>query len=85
MSQDFAPSTRADTDYLPSSRLLPFPGFFRGSPLKPEPGARYSSMVSSLMHPLSRGSVHIASADPTAPPAIDPSECRLGFEHEHVF
>ncbi|KAJ8474322.1 hypothetical protein ONZ51_g7298 [Trametes cubensis] len=55
------------------AELLPFPGFFRGSPLKPEPGARYSSMVSSLMHPLSRGSVHIASADPTAPPAIDPN------------
>ncbi|KAI0332148.1 GMC oxidoreductase [Cubamyces sp. BRFM 1775] len=55
------------------AELLPFPGFFRGSPLKPEPGARYSSMVSSLMHPLSRGSVHIASADPAAPPAIDPN------------
>ncbi|KAI0654269.1 GMC oxidoreductase [Cubamyces menziesii] len=53
--------------------LLLYPGFYHSSPRKPTPGARYSSMVSSIMHPLSRGSVHIASPDPTAPPAIDPN------------
>lgn len=31
------------------------------------------SFVSALLHPLSRGTVHIASADPLAPPAIDPN------------
>ncbi|OSD08629.1 GMC oxidoreductase [Trametes coccinea BRFM310] len=55
------------------SELLPFPGFFPGSTLKREPGKRYSSMVASLLHPLSRGSVHIASTDPAAAPAIDPN------------
>ncbi|KAI8977772.1 GMC oxidoreductase [Trametes punicea] len=54
------------------AELLLFPSFYRGTPYKPEPGARYSSMVASIMHSLSRGTVHIASADPTAPPAIDP-------------
>lgn len=39
----------------------------------PEPGKRYASLLAALMHPLSRGSVHIASADPLAPPAIDPN------------
>ncbi|KAI0672994.1 GMC oxidoreductase [Trametes maxima] len=55
------------------AEILPFPGFFVPSGLKPTPGSRYSSMVSTLLHPLSRGSVHIASAEPTAPPAIDPN------------
>ncbi|KAJ3019429.1 hypothetical protein NUW54_g89 [Trametes sanguinea] len=54
--------------------VIPFPGFFRLSGLKPEPNKRYSSMVATSMHPLSRGSTHIASPDPTAPPRIDPSE-----------
>ncbi|OSD00955.1 GMC oxidoreductase [Trametes coccinea BRFM310] len=38
-----------------------------------EPGKRYTSLFCALTHPLSRGSVHIASADPLAPPAIDPN------------
>ncbi|KAL7283580.1 hypothetical protein ACG7TL_003015 [Trametes sanguinea] len=53
--------------------VVPFPGFFRLSGLKTEPNKRYSSMVATSMHPLSRGSVHIASADPTVPPRIDPN------------
>ena len=39
----------------------------------PKPGARYLSLVCALSHPLSRGTVHIASADPRAPPRIDPN------------
>ncbi|KAI0033381.1 alcohol oxidase [Vararia minispora EC-137] len=39
----------------------------------PVPGKRYYSMVSSLMHPFSRGSVHLSSpTDPASPPVIDP-------------
>ncbi|KAI9060841.1 GMC oxidoreductase [Trametes sanguinea] len=53
--------------------LLLFPGFYRGTRYNPETGARYSSMVSSIMHSLSRGTVHITSPDPTAYPAIDPN------------
>lgn len=38
-----------------------------------EPGKRYTSLFCALTHPLSRGTVHLASADPLAPPAIDPN------------
>lgn len=32
----------------------------------------YITIVAMLMHPFSRGSVHIASADPTSQPHVDP-------------
>ena len=38
-----------------------------------EPGKRYTSLFCTLTRPLSRGTVHITSADPLAPPAIDPN------------
>ncbi|KAF5367873.1 hypothetical protein D9615_010490 [Tricholomella constricta] len=38
---------------------------------KPEPNTNYMSTFVILLHPFSRGSVHIASRDPTAPPNID--------------
>ncbi|KAI0672922.1 GMC oxidoreductase [Trametes maxima] len=55
------------------AEAIPYPGFFLPSGLTPEPKKRYSSLVSVMLHPLSRGSVHIASADAHAPPAIDPN------------
>ncbi|RDX42202.1 alcohol oxidase [Lentinus brumalis] len=55
------------------AELIPYPGFFLGSALKPVPKSRYSTMMCSVMHPFSRGSVHISSADPKAPPTIDPN------------
>ncbi|KAI1796448.1 alcohol oxidase [Ganoderma leucocontextum] len=54
--------------------LMLFAGFLPYANLKPpSETAHYLTIVSTVMHPLSRGSVHIASADPTAPPAIDPN------------
>ncbi|TBU49102.1 alcohol oxidase [Dichomitus squalens] len=55
--------------------VIPFNGYFvtPGLPIKMEPGKRYSSMLCAVMNPLSRGSVHITSSEPTAPPAIDPN------------
>ncbi|KAI0630490.1 GMC oxidoreductase [Trametes polyzona] len=53
--------------------LIPFPGFFLPTGLRPEPQKRYGSLICALMHPLSRGSVHISSSDPAAPPLIDPN------------
>ena len=38
----------------------------------PADGAKYFSVAALLTHPLSRGSVHISSASPTAKPDIDP-------------
>ena len=56
-------------------RVMPFPGFLLLSGrMPPSTTGRYLTFVATLMHPLSRGSVHISSADPTAPPAIDPSK-----------
>ncbi|KAF9461114.1 alcohol oxidase [Collybia nuda] len=46
--------------------------------LIPTPGKRYVTMFTALLHPLSRGSVHISSSDPIAHPAIDPNY----FGHE---
>ncbi|KAM5534074.1 hypothetical protein V8D89_012255 [Ganoderma adspersum] len=51
--------------------IIPYNGFFAASGLKPEPGKRYSSMICTVMHPLSRGSVHIVSKEPVSPPAVD--------------
>ncbi|RPD54778.1 GMC oxidoreductase [Lentinus tigrinus ALCF2SS1-7] len=55
------------------AEIIPYPGFFPGTGLKPVPKSRYSTMMCSTMHPFSRGTVHIASADPKTPPAIDPN------------
>lgn len=54
-------------------RALVFGGHFYQPDHLPLPGKRYVSILWALMHPLSRGSVHITSSDPLAPPAIDPN------------
>ncbi|KIK64396.1 hypothetical protein GYMLUDRAFT_240943 [Collybiopsis luxurians FD-317 M1] len=41
--------------------------------LAPIPGKKYTTFTAVLMHPLSRGTVHISSIDPLAPPEIDPN------------
>ncbi|KAA1474735.1 alcohol oxidase [Dentipellis sp. KUC8613] len=56
-----------------TTELLLFPGHFFCPTPRPEPGKRYVSIATSLMHPLSRGSVHAASTDPAVPPAVDPN------------
>ncbi|KAM5533331.1 hypothetical protein V8D89_013005 [Ganoderma adspersum] len=54
--------------------LMLFAGFLPYAGIKPPSETdHYMTIVSTVMHPLSRGSVHIASGDPTAPPAIDPN------------
>ncbi|EPQ51193.1 alcohol oxidase [Gloeophyllum trabeum ATCC 11539] len=56
---------------LPECELIAFPGF-RGNLNEVQPGRRYFSIVPTLCHPFSRGSVHIASSDPEKLPQIDP-------------
>ena len=50
---------------------------FIGHPVVPNSvpvvGKKYTRLSCALMHPLSRGSVHIASADPLVSPDIDPN------------
>ena len=38
----------------------------------PTPGAKHVSICTILCSPLSRGTTHAVSADPLAPPKIDP-------------
>jgi len=53
--------------------IMNFIGHLPSPISSPEPGKRYTSLSCVLTHPLSRGSVHIASADPLKPPVIDPN------------
>ncbi|KAJ4479144.1 alcohol oxidase [Lentinula aciculospora] len=53
--------------------LLQFPFFLSFGPLpERQEGKTYHSIMIIGLHPLSRGSVHITSADPFSPPEIDP-------------
>ncbi|KAK0441850.1 alcohol oxidase [Armillaria borealis] len=47
-------------------------GHFPVPTLQPKPGKRYMTLNASVLHPFSRGNVHIKSSDPSEPPAIDP-------------
>lgn len=47
--------------------------FLPGILASPEDGKAYLSVSLILTHPFSKGSTHIASSDPLAPPAIDPN------------
>jgi len=58
---------------FPLSRVLNYIGHQPIPYPVPVPGRKYTSFVSAIMHPLSRGSVHVGSADPIAPPLIDPN------------
>jgi len=45
---------------------------FRTFRTKPEEGRQYMTVLVALNHPFSRGSIHIASADPNVQPLMDP-------------
>ncbi|TFK31425.1 alcohol oxidase [Crucibulum laeve] len=55
------------------AEILDFIGFQPFFGPKPVPGKRYQSLIASLMHPLSRGTVHLASSNPLDAPAINPN------------
>ena len=48
-------------------------GFFPAPGKTPKPGSHYHTVLVANMHPVSRGSVHIQSADALAKPAVDPA------------
>lgn len=54
-------------------RIIYQNGYHRRASRLPIPGKRYASFVHVVMHPLSRGSVHLSSSDPLVAPAIDPN------------
>ncbi|KAK0196821.1 alcohol oxidase [Armillaria mellea] len=47
-------------------------GHFPLPTLQPKPGKRYMTLNASILHPFSRGSIHIQSSDPSESPTIDP-------------
>ncbi|KAK0483970.1 alcohol oxidase [Armillaria novae-zelandiae] len=56
----------------PQGEVSFYNGHFPVPMFEPKPGKRYMTLNASILHPFSRGSVHIQSSDPSEPPAIDP-------------
>ncbi|KAI0690659.1 alcohol oxidase [Cerioporus squamosus] len=59
-------------DDVGNIEFIMFPGGGR-TRVAPTPGSAYITVYTCLMHPFSRGSVHVNTSDPMAPPLIDPS------------
>ncbi|KAF8965919.1 alcohol oxidase [Flammula alnicola] len=60
-------------EHLAQAEILNYIGHQPLPSSVPVPGKRYTTLVSAVMHPLSRGTVHIGSSDPLTPPLIDPN------------
>ncbi|KAF8067791.1 alcohol oxidase [Lyophyllum atratum] len=58
-------------DSVPFLEINAFDRFMPGTVAEPAPDVNYMSSSAILLHPFSRGSVHITSNDPTAAPEID--------------
>ncbi|KAK2467415.1 hypothetical protein APHAL10511_000650 [Amanita phalloides] len=56
---------------VPHLEFAPFPGCLPAPGTAPKPGKHYYSFFVCLLHPFSRGSVHIGSSNPSASPVID--------------
>ncbi|KAF8063510.1 alcohol oxidase [Lyophyllum atratum] len=72
-----SPSSRLQSNWfvnntVPFFEFAPFPGFIPGTGKVAEPGQSHLSFMLGLVHPFSRGTVHINSPDPSRPPSIDP-------------
>jgi choline dehydrogenase-like flavoprotein len=59
-------------DRIPQIEMILGSGFF-GEPKFAENGKRYMSLFMALLHPFSRGEVHLSSSDPLAAPSINPN------------
>ncbi|KAF8211138.1 hypothetical protein K438DRAFT_1959320 [Mycena galopus ATCC 62051] len=78
LAKQYEIQLRHQQDREPSCEFMVWP-LFRPVPDMPMPGTQYLAVAGLLNHPLSRGSIHIASSDPLIPPEIDPNY----FEHEY--
>ncbi|KAJ7688579.1 GMC oxidoreductase [Mycena rosella] len=59
--------------------LVAFPGFFTTASA-PKEGKKYITFTGNLHFPFSTGSIHVASADPSSQPAIDPHYFEEDFD-----
>ncbi|KAF9510521.1 GMC oxidoreductase [Hydnum rufescens UP504] len=53
--------------------VISYPGFFPSPDKTPEPNAHYHMVAVANTHPISRGTVHIQSADALVKPTVDPA------------
>jgi len=65
----------------PGLQFIAFPGFF-SFPKFPAPGKRYVTMMLTMNHGFSRGTVHSVSNNPTEAPEIDPGYLSQGIDLE---
>ncbi|KAJ7784188.1 GMC oxidoreductase [Mycena metata] len=59
--------------------IVAFPGFFTTASA-PQEGKKYLTFTGALHFPFSTGSIHVASANPTAQPAINPHYFEQDFD-----
>ncbi|KAK7035344.1 hypothetical protein VNI00_011875 [Paramarasmius palmivorus] len=72
-------------DQEPSCELLVGPTF-NSEPNPPKPDRKYLTLCNLLNHPISRGTIHIKSNNPSEPPAIDPKYFDEPYgEANHLF
>ncbi|KAF9521002.1 GMC oxidoreductase [Hydnum rufescens UP504] len=53
--------------------IITYPGFFPSPGKTPKPNTHYHTVLVANTHPISRGTVHIQSADALVKPAVDPA------------
>ncbi|GAA5997649.1 GMC family oxidoreductase [Rhodotorula paludigena] len=70
-AQQYGASQTLWSKNVPVMELLSVNVYFGNGEAEPNQG--YVSLAACLQHSLSRGSIHITSSDPLAPPAIDPN------------
>lgn len=63
-------------------RILTFVGHTPTPTALPAPGKRYITFTSTLLHPVSRGSVHISSLSPQAQPDLNPNILGAEFDFQ---
>ncbi len=75
------PMISLSTHVKPNIRFYALPFFWPTVPKpEPDPGRQYIGVIPILLHPFSRGSVHIRSTDPFDHPEIDFSIFDNGFD-----
>ncbi|PPR06211.1 hypothetical protein CVT26_005470 [Gymnopilus dilepis] len=70
-------------DAVPDCEIIIYPGLFSRK-LSADPGKRYVSIMLAGNHPVSRGTIHAASNDPTVHPVIDPHYLENDFDTEVI-
>ncbi|KAI0647356.1 alcohol oxidase [Trametes meyenii] len=71
-------------DNVADFELLLYPGGGQ-TKIAPAPNTSYVTLNTAVLHPLSRGSVHINTSEPLAPPVIDPNYLGADADFRSMF